>query len=100
MFPLVDSFYPLMLVAFVMGLGIGCGAPLSMLLAYNRTPDGRAGEAMGLRHTVNKATEVAVPLVFGSISTAFSMAPVFALVAGLLSVGGILMQREGSKRQD
>jgi MFS family permease len=98
MFPLVDSFVPMLLVAFVMGLGIGCGAPLSMVLVYNRTPEGRSGEAMGLRQTVNKATEVAVPLVFGSISTAFSMAPVFVLVAVLLSSGGVLMKREGSER--
>ena len=94
MFPFVDTYLPLMLVAFVMGLGIGCGAPLSMVIVYNRPPEGRSGEALGLRHTVNKATEAAIPLVFGSIATAFSMAPVFAMVAALLAAGGALMTRE------
>jgi MFS family permease len=94
MFPFVDTFVPLLLVAFVMGLGIGCGAPLSMVIIYNRTPEGRSGEALGLRHTVNKATEAAIPLVFGSIATAFSMLPVFAMVAAMLAAGGGLMTRD------
>lgn len=47
-----------MAVSFVLGLGLGCGAPLSLVLAYNRSPAGRSGEAMGLRQTFNKAIEV------------------------------------------
>jgi len=93
-FPFAESFLALLVAAFVMGLGIGCGAPLSMALVYNRTPDGRAGEAMGLRHTVNKATEGVLPIVFGSISTAFGMLPVFAAVAVLLTAGGVQLTRE------
>ena len=92
--PFADGFPALLAGAFAMGLGIGCGAPLSMVLVYNRTPDGRSGEAMGLRHTVNKATEGVVPIVFGSISTAFGMLPVFAAVAGLLALGGVPLLRE------
>lgn len=98
MFPFVDTFIPLMMVAFLMGLGIGCGAPLSMVIIYNRTPEGRSGEALGLRHTVNKTTEAAIPLVFGSIATAFSMLPVFAMVAALLAAGGALMTRDTPAR--
>lgn len=78
----------------MMGLGIDCGAPLSMVIVYNRAPQGRSGEALGLRHTVNKTTEAAIPLMFGSIATAFSMVPVFAMVAALLAVGGLLMTRD------
>ncbi len=98
-FPFVESFVPLLGAAFVMGLGIGCGAPLSMVLVYNRTPDGRSGEAMGLRHTVNKATEGVVPIVFGSVSTAFGMLPVFAAVAVLLSIGGVQLTRDDTARE-
>jgi len=94
--PFAESFGPLLAAAFVLGLGIGCGAPLSMVLVYNRTPDGRSGEALGLRHTVNKATEGVVPIVFGSVSTAFGMFPVFAAVALLLSVGGAPLACRGA----
>jgi len=93
-FPMVDSFSPLLGVAFVMGLGLGCGAPLSLVLSYNRSPTGRSGEAMGLRQMVNKGTEVFVPIVFGTLSAAVGMAPVFWLDALMLGFGGWLMRRE------
>lgn len=93
-FPLVESFALLLGVAFVMGLGLGCGAPLSLVLSYNRAPAGRSGEAMGLRQTVNKGTEVLVPIVFGALGTALGMLPVFWLDAAMLGIGGWLMRRE------
>jgi len=97
--PFTESFIGLALCAFLMGLGLGCGAPLSMVLVYNRTPAGRTGEAMGLRQTVNKGTEASVPLLFGAITTSAGMTPAFWLVALLLSVGGLLMGREAGLRR-
>lgn len=97
--PFMHTFWPLAACAFLMGLGLGCGAPLSMVLVYNRTPDGRTGEAMGLRQTVNKGTEASVPLVFGAITTSLGMLPAFWLVAALLGVGGLLMGREARVQQ-
>lgn len=93
-FPFVTDFGLLMAVAFVLGLGLGCGSPLSMILAYNRAPPARSGEAMGLRQTVNKATEVAMPLLFGSFSTLLGMTPVFWVNGLLLVVGAVLMRRD------
>jgi MFS family permease len=99
LFPLVSSFPLLTLLAFVLGLGLGCGSPLSMILAYNRAPAGRSGEAIGLRQTVNKATEVVMPLVFGSLSTAVGMPPVFWMEALILVWAGALMRKEASSRK-
>ena len=84
----------LMLAAFVYGLGTGCCSPLSLILVYNRAPLGRSGEAIGLRQTVNKFTEVVMPVLFGSVGTALGVAPVFWGTALLLSGGGVLMRRE------
>lgn len=99
LFPFVSSFTLLLVMAFLLGLGLGCGSPLSMVLAYNRAPPGRSGEAMGLRQTVNKATEVVVPIIFGSIGTAFGMVPVFWLDAAMLAVGATLMRRDAAGRK-
>ena len=99
LFPLVGTFGSLLAVSFVMGFGLGCGAPLSLVLSYNRAPTGRSGEAMGLRQTVNKATEVLVPIVFGTLSTAVGMLPVFWLDAVMLGFGGWLMRREADGLQ-
>lgn len=97
LFPFVSSFVLLLSMSFLLGLGLGCGSPLSMVLAYNRSPPGRSGEAMGLRQTVNKATEVAVPIIFGSIGTAFGMVPVFWLDAVMLAAGAMLMRTDAAK---
>jgi predicted MFS family arabinose efflux permease len=99
LFPLVSSFPLLTGLSFVLGLGLGCGSPLSMILAYNRAPAGRSGEAIGLRQTVNKATEVVMPLIFGSLSTAVGMPPVFWMEAMILAWAGALMRRETPPRK-
>ncbi|HXF65817.1 MAG TPA: MFS transporter [Burkholderiales bacterium] len=93
-FPFVRDFALLAALAFVLGLGLGCGSPISLVLAYNRSPAGRSGEAIGLRQTVNKTVEVLVPVAFGSLGTAFGMVPVFWLDALLLAAGALIMQRD------
>jgi MFS family permease len=98
--PLAASFVPLLGVVFVLGLGTGCCAPLSMALSYNRAPAGRAGEAIGLRQTVNKTIESTVPAIFGALSTVLGFAPVYCLGALLLASGGWLMHGEAVRRRD
>jgi MFS family permease len=90
-FPLVATFWAMLAMAFCLGLGLGSGGPLSMVLSYNRSPAGRAGEAIGLRQTLNKTAEVVMPLVYGWLSTALGMMPVFWLGAALLGSAGWLM---------
>jgi MFS family permease len=91
MIPAVSGFAALMAVAFVLGLGFGSGAPLSMALSYNRAPAGRSAEAIGLRQTVNKGIETTVPALFGFLSAFLGLAPVYWLGAFLLGCGGWLM---------
>ena len=90
-FPFAEGFWPMFGMACLLGLGLGSGGPLSMVLAYNRSPAGRAGEAIGLRQTLNKIAEVVMPLVYGWVSTALGMFPVFWLGATLLGSAGWLM---------
>jgi MFS family permease len=97
-FPLASSFTELLVVAFVLGLGLGCGSPLSLVLAYNRSPPNRTGEAIGVRQTVNKVTEMIMPIVFGSVGTALGMGPVFWLDALMLAAAAWLMGRDASAR--
>ncbi len=98
-FPFVTSFAALLAISFVLGMGLGCGSPLSMLLAYNRAPAGRSGEAMGLRQMVNKGTEVLVPFVFGTLSAALGMVPAFWLDGILLAAAASLMHRDAAARR-
>ncbi len=90
LFPFFTNPWVLGAIAFVLGMGLGCGQPLSMLLTYARAPEGRSGEALGLRLTVNHFTHVVTPLIFGAIGAAFGLAPVFWTNALFLAGGGVL----------
>jgi MFS family permease len=80
-------------VSFLLGLGLGCGQPLSIVLTYNNSPAGRIGEALGIRLAVNKFTQITVPILFGSLGTLFGIFPVFWSNAALLLIGGALTAR-------
>ncbi len=92
MFPLFESAVLLGAAAFALGLGMGCGQPLSMILIYGRAPQGRSGEALGLRLTINNLMHIAVPLVFGTIGSVLGVAPVFIANSLLLAGGGVLVR--------
>ena len=92
MVPLFESAVLLAMVAFVLGLGMGCGQPLSMMLIYARAPQGRSGEALGLRLTINNFMHISVPLAFGAIGSVLGVAPVFIANSLLLAGGGVLIR--------
>ena len=96
LFPLFSHPVALGAVAFLLGLGVGCGQPMSMSLIYALAPTGRASEAAGVRVTVNNFTHLVIPLLFGTIGTAFGYAPVWLANSVLLSVGGWLVRRTAS----
>ncbi|MCM3411863.1 MFS transporter [Metabacillus litoralis] len=75
--PLFENPYFLMITAFIMGLGLGCCQPLSIVMAYNASPQGRTGEVLGIRLTVNKAVQFLVPIVLSPLGGIFGFAPVF-----------------------
>ncbi|MDP1537211.1 MAG: MFS transporter [Burkholderiales bacterium] len=93
LFPLVESVVLLAAIAFLLGLGTGCGQPLTLMMIYARAPEGRSGEALGLRMTINNLTHIVVPLFFGAVGTAFGVAPVFIANAVMLGAGGLISRR-------
>jgi MFS family permease len=88
LFPLFEQAWILAVVAFLLGLALGCGQPLSMILIHERAPDGRTGEALGWRVTINKVVQIGVPLVFGYLGTALGLFSVFWTNAALLLAAG------------
>jgi len=96
-FPFVTSAVFLVLIAFALGLALGCSQPLSVTLTFARAPEGRSGEALGLRMTINNFTHVAVPLVFGTVGSVLGIAPVFLANAAMLAGGGVLSRRNAEE---
>jgi MFS family permease len=97
LFPFFQNPWPLAAASFLLGIGCGCGQPLSMSLVYNAAPRGRIGEATGLRLTVNQVTHLIVPLLFGGLGSAAGYTVVFLTNAGFLVAGGYLGLRTHAK---
>ena len=93
LFPFFQHAAALAACAFVLGLGLGCGQPISMSLIYALSPSGRAAESSGLRVMVNNVMHLIVPIAFGSLGTAFGYMPVFLSNTALLVGAGELIRR-------
>ena len=79
-------------ISFLLGLSLGCGNPLSMILIYGSSPQGRTGEALGLRMSLNKIIQIGVPLLFGYLGSMLGLIAVF-WSNGLLLLGAARMGR-------
>src|SRR5439155_19446438 len=79
--------------ALALGLALGSAQPLTIILTYNHAPKGRSGQALGMRLMANKATQIAMPLVFGGLG-ALGAVPVFLSTGMFLLAGGVLSLRE------
>ena len=95
--PLTSSFWLLAPLAFIIGLGLGCGQPLSMVLAFNAAPEGRSAEAIAMRLAVSYGAHVFLPPLFGAFGAMLGLAPVFWICAMLLG-GGATMHRDKSPK--
>ena len=69
-FPLVTSLAVLMALAFVAGFGLGAAQPMIMTLVYRMAPQGRAGEAVGIRTLFLSISQTSVPLLSGAFGAA------------------------------
>jgi MFS family permease len=88
LFPFFSTLAPLLLVAFLLGLGLGAAQPNVMSLLHSRSPEGRVGEALGLRTTVMNSSHVVLPLVFGAFGSVLGATAMFWVMAGLVGAGG------------
>lgn len=88
--PLFENLVALGVISFIFGLGMGCGQPITTMLIFSRSAQGRSGETLGLRQTVNNVLRVSAPALFGLVATAFGLAPVFWLSGVMMGGGGLL----------
>jgi MFS family permease len=96
--PLSGNAFALGAVSFLFGLSIGCSAPLTMMLMFSRSVEGRSGETMGLRLTMNNTVRVVGPTLFGSIGSAFGLVTVFVLCTVVMTAGGLLSRDRPRKK--
>ena len=90
--PFTGNVILLALIAFFFGLGMGIGIPLTVILMYSHSAEGRSGQTLGLRLTTNNFVRVTGPIVFGIVGSALGLPPVFWINAVLMAAGGLLSQ--------
>lgn len=87
----------LMVLSFIIGLGVACGQPLSMTLAYNAAPPGRSAEGIAMRLAVSYGAHVVIPTAFGALGAAVGLKAVFWLCTAALSGGAVMNARQAAK---
>jgi predicted MFS family arabinose efflux permease len=93
LFPLTHHVPLLVLMAFLLGIGLGGAQPMIMTLLYQHAPPGRGGEAVGMRTLLININQTGIPLMFGALGAALGMTPVFWTMAILLAGSGYLMRK-------
>jgi len=91
--PLFEAPVALGVVCFLLGLGLGLGQPLTVILAYNHAPPGRAGESLGLRIAIINTSHVGVPALFGAAGSLIGTTPVFWVIAAVIALGGTAIRK-------
>lgn len=93
--PFAANVYALGAIAFLFGLGMGIGIPLTVILMYANSPEGRSGQTLGLRLTVNNFVRMSGPMAFGAIGAALGVTGVFWILGGVMLAGGVLARWQG-----
>src|SRR5690606_10175835 len=98
--PLCANAVSLSAAAFVFGLGMACGQPITTLLLFTRSAEGRSGEMLGLRLTVNNLMRVGGPAVFGLVASTVGLGAVFVINALMMAGGAYAARPRASHRRD
>ena len=67
--------------------------PVTMMLMFSQSTEGRSGEALGLRLTGDNLTRLIGPVLFGMLASVAGLAAVFWLNAAMLGSGSLLARR-------
>ena len=92
--PFLHSLVPLILATAWLGAALGTCNPVSQALLFDVAPEGREGEVLGLWSLLGSVMQAATPLLFGAVSTAIGMGPVF----WMLSLGMLACTYTGRER--
>ncbi|OGA16429.1 MAG: hypothetical protein A3H32_08325 [Betaproteobacteria bacterium RIFCSPLOWO2_02_FULL_63_19] len=87
LFPVMTQLALLMTLAFVLGMSLGCSQPMVMTLLHDTAPEGRTGEAVGMRATIVTTGQTLMPLLFGAVGSVLSVAAAFWATALALGLG-------------
>ena len=96
--PFTTNAWVLGAVAFLFGLGMGIGIPLTVIMMFANSAEGRSGQTLGLRLTVNNAVRMSGPMAFGALGAVVGVSAVFWILAGVMVAGAGLASWQRVKK--
>jgi len=87
----------LYLISVVMGIAHGLGQPVMMSMYFAASPDGRKGEAAGLRGILQNSFSAASPLLMGGLGSILGLGPVLVAASLLYAWCGRFAYRQSAR---
>ena len=88
LYPLFPFFEAMLMLSASLGLGLGVAQPMVLSVIHRSAPEGRIGEAVGLRLMIIGASQVILPMAFGALGAATGMAPLYWGMSAFAVMGG------------
>ena len=85
------------IIAFILGIGLGIGQPLSISLTIQNALNGRVAEALGIRLTVNRLTQVFTPIFLGALANIIGLINIFIVSSAVIAAGTGIAHNKRSK---
>lgn len=85
--PFFGTWFLLLFLSFILGLGLGIGQPLSISATIEYLPKQRVGAGLGLRLSANRLTQLLSPVFVGGLAEIVNMKGVFYIVGIILCLG-------------
>lgn len=92
LFPFFTELGPLLVVAFILGLGLGASQPNVMSLLQTQSPKGRVGEALGIRTMLTNLCHTVLPTGFGLLASAVGVFWIFIAMGVIMGGSAVLAQ--------
>jgi len=91
--PFTGSEYTLIASTFMIGLGLGVSMPIVTSQLFEAAPEGRVGEALGLRTSLANVSQSTFPLALGGLGSLFGVLPIALFMAGMMAGGTVMARR-------
>lgn len=85
--PLLEQLHLFIFFSFILGLCLGIGQPLSISATISELPSNKVGEGLGLRLTINKFTQVIMPIFLGATANVVGIVGVFYIIGFIVVIG-------------
>ncbi|UOQ91906.1 MFS transporter [Halobacillus shinanisalinarum] len=92
--PILEHVALFLVISFILGICLGIGQPLSISATMSNLPSDQVGKGLGLRLTINKFTQVTIPVFLGMAASVVGITGVFYMVGFLMFTGTINIRKD------